>query len=88
MLNKINLVLVCLLISGNLIAQKSKGIIELPSEVSAPLTNSERLQLLEVFGDSFSSLVMENPTQLQNLKFHFVDAAFALLEWVQLRFFF
>ena len=69
MLNKINLVLVCLLISWNLIAQKSKGIIELPSEVSAPLTNSERLQLLEVFGDSFSSLVMENPTQLQNLKF-------------------
>jgi hypothetical protein len=69
MLNKINLVLFLLLITGSLFAQKSIGIIEFPSEVSAPLTNAERLQLLEVFGDGFNKLVLENPTQLQNLKF-------------------
>lgn len=69
MLNKINLVLFLLLITGSLFAQKSIGIIEFPSEVSAPLTNAERLQLLEVFGDGFNKLVLENPTQLQNFKF-------------------
>ncbi len=69
MIYKINFVLFWLLITGSLFAQKSVGVVEFPSEVSAPLTNAERLQLLEVFGDSFNRLVLENPTQLQNLKF-------------------
>ena len=69
MIYKINFIVFWLLITGSLFAQKSVGIVEFPSEVSAPLTNSERLQLLEVFGDSFNRLVLENPTQLQNLKF-------------------
>ncbi len=69
MIYKINFVLFWLLITGSLFAQKSVGVVEFPSEVSAPLTNAERLQLLEVFGDSFNKLVLENPTQLQNLKF-------------------
>jgi hypothetical protein len=69
MINKINFVLILLFFSGNLFSQKSLGTIVFPQEVSSPLTVLEQEQLLEVFGDSFDQMVLNNPTQLRNMKF-------------------